>query len=72
MLNVCGHLYSAFFCICWYLYLSAGIDNTAEVVVMAECYLQRENFKHMKANAHPVFYRIQTDSNRRHRQGQSG
>ncbi|XP_025110125.1 uncharacterized protein LOC112573751 [Pomacea canaliculata] len=33
---------------------------------------QRDSFKHMKANAHPVFYRIQTDGNRRHRTGQSG
>ncbi|KAL8604695.1 hypothetical protein ACOMHN_017654 [Nucella lapillus] len=53
----------------WHYY--ACMDNNIyDITEWVSC--QRDHFKHMKANAHPVFYRIQTDSNRRHRQGQSG
>ncbi|KAK7101105.1 uncharacterized protein [Littorina saxatilis] len=53
----------------WHYYACME-NNIYDITEWVSC--QRENFKHMKANAHPVFYRIQTDGNRRHRQGQSG
>lgn len=53
----------------WHYYACME-NNIYDITEWVSC--QSENFKHMKANAHPVFYRIQTDGSRRHRQGQSG
>lgn len=53
----------------WHYYACME-GNIYDITEWVSC--QRENFRQMKANAHPVYYRIQTDGNRRHRHGQSG